>query len=183
MNIALETNRLFLKPLAFSELDDLFALRSDPDVMKYIGVTKTKEEVEDFIQCGLAVEPGVSYYKKYGMDFFSVFEKKTGQFIGQAGLFHVRFNMTCPDIELAYRLHKAYWGHGYATELAKALIHYGFKNLSLPKIIATVHPDNVPSKRVVEKAGMTYVGEIENKDFKDVPFCLYQIFPDSLNKA
>ena len=51
------------------------------------------------------------------------------------------------------------------------------------KLLQQFTPDNVPSKRVVEKAGMTYVGKIENKDFKDVPFCLYQIFPDSHNKA
>ena len=77
MKIALETYRLFLKPLAFSELDDLFALRSDPDVMKYIGVTKTKEEVEDFIQCGLAVEPGRESVTIKNMAWtFSLFLKK-----------------------------------------------------------------------------------------------------------
>lgn len=147
MNIFLETNRLILKPIALSHLEDLFALRSDPDVMQYIGngSIQTREEVENFIKCG------TGYYEKYGLDFFSVFKKETGEFVGQAGLFHVGFNTKQSDIELAYRLHKKYWNRGYATELAKALIKYGFNKLSLPKIIAAVRPENERSRRVMEK--------------------------------
>ena len=65
------------------------------------------------------------------LDFAAVFEKETGEFIGQAGLFHKGFYDEQPDIELAYRLHKKYWGHGYATELAKALIRWAFENIKI----------------------------------------------------
>ena len=161
MNIALETKRLILKPVALSDLDNIFALRSDQEVMKYVenDFVKTKEEVLDFIQC----QQG--YFEKYGLDFFSVFEKETGAFVGQAGLFHLCFDINLPDIELGYRLHKKYWHKGYATELATALIEYGFNQLSLPKIIAAVDPENDRSRRVMEKVGMSYLGMIEFRGF------------------
>jgi [ribosomal protein S5]-alanine N-acetyltransferase len=173
MNIALETSRLILKPVAFSELDDILELRSDPEVMKYIGATKTKEEVLDFIQCGQG------YYEQYGLDFFSVFEKDTGLFIGQAGLFHFNFDVNQPEIELAYRLNKKYWGKGYAIEIAKALIDYGFSQLSLSKIIADVHPENEGSQKILEKVGMICCGTVRHKEFPETPFYLYQIFNPS----
>jgi ribosomal-protein-alanine N-acetyltransferase len=174
MNIILETKRLVLKPISLSHIDDLFALRSDPEVMKYIGdgSIQTREEVENFIKCG------ASYYEKYGLDFFSVFEKETGRFVGQAGLFHVGFNVKQPDIELAYRLHKKYWNQGYATELAKALIEYGFSKLSLPKIIAAVRPENERSRRVMEKVGMSYIGIV---DFRGSLWPCYEIHNNQID--
>ena len=175
MNNFLETKRLILKPIDPSHLDDLFALRSDPDVMKYIGesgATQTREEVENFIQCG------TGYYEEYGLDFFSVYEKETGAFVGQAGLFHVGFDVKQSDIELAYRLHTKYWNKGYATELAKTLIEYGFNKLSLPKIIAAVRPENERSRRVMEKAGMSYIGIV---DFRGKPWPCYEIYNNKIN--
>lgn len=86
------------------------------------------------------------YFKKHGLAFFSVFEKETGVFVGEAGLFHLGFDDTQPDIELAYRLNTQFWNKGYATELAKALIKWGFEKHQLPKIIAMVYPDNERSR-------------------------------------
>jgi len=174
MSIFLETKRLILKPIASTDLDNLFALRSDPVVMKYIGdgSVQTKEQVENFIQCGSG------YFEKYGLDFFSVFEKETGDFVGQAGLFHVGFDVNQPDIELAYRLHTKYWNRGYATECAKALIDYGFNQLSLSKIIAAVRPKNERSRRVMEKAGMSYTGIV---DFRGSLWPCYVIYNNSID--
>lgn len=162
MIFTLETERLILKVPTLNDYEDLLALRTDPEVMKYIssggqfdGRIQTKEHVKEHI------ELAKPYFDKYGLVFYCVFEKKTGRFIGQAGLFHLGYNLEQSEIELAYRLHKQYWGKGYATELAKALIKHGFNDLKLPRIIALVHPDNLASKRVMEKAGMSYYGLID----------------------
>lgn len=171
MSFSIETKRLILKPIALSELDELYALRSDPDVMRYIGKLQTREEVRDFIKLGQ------DYFDKYRLDFFSVFEKQTGEFVGQAGLFHLAFDMKQPDIELAYRIHKKFWGQGYTTEAAKALIKYGFEQLSLPKIIAIHHPDNLASKRVIEKAGLQYTKMI---DYRGIELPCYEIYNDKI---
>lgn len=155
MKIALKTRRLILKLLDLSDLENLVALRSDPDVMKYIGdgSIQTEEKVKDFLLKVL-----IPYQEKHGTGFFAVFEKISGHFIGQAGLFHMGFYDKQPDIELAYRLHKQYWGKGYATELAKALIHWGFEHLNLDKIVAGAEPENIASQKVLIKAGFDCKG-------------------------
>lgn len=152
MIIFLETKRLILKLHELADFDNLLALRSDPDVMKYIGdgFTHKEEQVKRFLNIT------ISYQEKHGIGFCSVFEKESGNFIGQAGLFHLGYSDEQPEIEIAYRLHKAYWGKGYATELAKALIRWGFDHLSVDKLIAAVDPNNVASQKVLKKAGLDF---------------------------
>jgi len=121
MSIFLETPRLILKFLSWSDLDRLIVLRADPEVMRYIGYSnpgeiQTPQQVERFLK--IATE----YQEKYGFGFCAVFEKASGDFVGQAGLFHIGYDDERPDIEIAYRLHKQFWSNGYATELARALI-------------------------------------------------------------
>ncbi len=156
MKIALETKRLILKFLDSSDLENLIALRADPDVMKYIGdgSVHTAEQVKKFL-----LTDAIPYQEKHGTGFFAVFEKEFGHFIGQAGLFHMGFYDKQPDIELAYRLHKKYWGRGYATELAKALIHWGFEHLDIPKIVAGAELENIASQKVLIKAGFNCKGQ------------------------
>jgi ribosomal-protein-alanine N-acetyltransferase len=174
MNIILETKRLILKQPTLSDFDGLLRLRTDPQVMQYIGTgdIQTEKQVKEFI------ENAKPYSDEYGLGFYSVFEKETHVFIGQAGLFHLGFNVNQPDIELAYRLDAKYWNKGYATELAKALIEYGFNKFSLPKIVAMVHPKNDRSRRVMEKAGMFYHGMI---NFKEELLPCYEILNHKVN--
>lgn len=176
MNAFLETERLILKKTEQSDFDNLVALRSDPDVMRYAGRgVQTKDEVQKFL------DTVISYQKKHGFGFCSVFEKETGEFIGQAGLFHVGFYDEQPEIEIAYRLHKKYWGKGYGTELTEALIRWGFKNLPLSKLVAFVHPDNLASHRILQKCGMRRLG-IVHSYYGDIP--KYEIYKsDLLNKC
>ena len=173
MTIMLETKRLILKKPVSSDFDELLRLRTDHQVMRYIGAgdIQTENQVKEFI------ENAKSYSDKYGLGFYSVFEKEKNAFIGQAGLFHLGFNVNQPDIELAYRLHTKYWNKGYATELAKALIEYGFTEFSLPGIVAIVHPENGRSRRVMEKAGMFYRGMI---DFKGSMLPCYEILNNKI---
>ena len=74
-----------------------------------------------------------------------------GAFVGGCGLFEVPDST---EVEIAYRLPFAYWGHGYATEMARAVLAYGFGSFALPRIIGLTWPENVPSQRVLEKIGM-----------------------------
>ncbi len=123
--------------------------------MKYLGdgSIHTREQVERFLSMA------IPYQEKYGFGFCSVFEIETGEFIGQAGLFHKGFYDDQPDIELAYRLHKKYWGHGYATELAKALIRWAFENLPVDKIVSAAEPENTASQKVLLKSGFLFLGK------------------------
>lgn len=150
----LETQRLVLKMLAPSDLNALIQLRTHPEVMRYIGEGRiqTKEQIEHFLAAALA------YQEKHSLGFCSVFEKTSGNFIGQAGLFHLGFDDTQQEIELAYRLLPNYWGKGYATDLAKALVDWGFTHLPVNKLVAATHLDNIASQQVLKKAGFIDVG-------------------------
>lgn len=163
----LQTKRLILKLPEMIDLDHLAALRADPEIMADTNTgVQSREQVKKWI-----VDSDV-YYKKHGLAFFSVFEKETGEFVGQAGLFHLGLNDTQPEIELVYRLHTQFWNKGYATELAKALIRWGFEKHHFPKIIAVFYPENERSRRVMEKVGMSYCGMVE---FEGKPLPRYEI--------
>ncbi len=170
MSIFLETKRLVLKTPELSHFADLLALRTDPEVMKYIGkngALQTKEEVAQFLTLAIA------YQAKHGFGFCSVFEKESGNFVGQAGLCHLALDDSQTEIELAYRLNKHSWGKGYATELARALITWGFQHLPVHKLIAVTHSDNTRSKNVLNKTGMIHIGK---RDYRGVQVESYEIY-------
>lgn len=154
MDIILETKNLVVKAPCLDDLDHLYQLFSDQDVMQYIGNLRTKEDTKQ------RLEKMVLYHKKYGYSIGHVYEKQTGRFIGRSGLIHLEFNENQPEIEVGYILLKEFWKKGYATELAKAFIHYGFHHLKLPKIVAVIRPENEGSRHVLEKSGMHYVGRV-----------------------
>lgn len=153
MSLFLETKNLIINAPELADFNDLYALQSGAEVMKYIG-QGVRSEAE--VMTGL--EKAIAHYEKFNFSLGSVFEKTTGQFVGRAGLIYVAYDDTQPDIEVGYALVKNAWGKGYGIELAKALIEWGFQNLSVEKLVADTHPKNERSRRVLEKAGMHYTG-------------------------
>jgi GrpB-like predicted nucleotidyltransferase (UPF0157 family)/RimJ/RimL family protein N-acetyltransferase len=170
MGVFLDTNRLLLRTTELSDFDDILALRSDPEVMKYIGngSIQSREQVKESLNLI------ISYQREHRIGFCSVFEKASGHFIGQAGLFHVNFDDKQPEIEIAYRLHTQYWGKGYATELAKALIYWGFEHLAVNKLIAIVDLKNLASQKVLKKAGLDLIDE--KSFYYNKPVLKYEIY-------
>lgn len=168
MDKFLETKRLIIKLTSPLDFEEIFELRTDPDVQKYTTQgPQTREDVQRFI------DTVIPYQEKHGHGMGSVFEKSSGCFIGQAGIFHIGHYDRQPEIEIGYRFHKKYWGKGYATEVTKALVSWGFKNLNVEVIVAFVESENIPSRRVLEKCGFNhlglkhcYYGELENYEVR-----------------
>lgn len=153
------TDRLVIVNPKPSDLDALHKLMSDPDVMRYVGRgPRDRDEVNEGLQ------RSVAHYQKYGYSMGLVYEKETGNWIGHAGLRHLGFDDTQPEIDVGYALFKEYWGWGYATELAQACIDWGFQQLPVDYLIAIVFPNNLASRRVLEKVGMRYVKNIQYND-------------------
>ena len=165
--VILETKRLLLRRLVVSDVDDLYAFYSDPDVIKYIPdaprtYEDTKEELEWFIN-------GHPNFPELGL--WATIYKETGQFIGRCGLLPWTIDGQ-NEVEVAFALSKKYWGQGLATEIAQALLQHGFERLQLSRLICLIEPKNQASIRVATKIGMTF--EKEGKD--DIgPFLVYAI--------
>ncbi len=94
--------------------------------------------------------------------------KETGELIGDAGLYLVQG--VGPEVEVAYHLGKQWWGQGYATDAASACLRFGFQECGLTEIIAICYPEHAASRRVMEKAGMTFVGPARYYDLDLVKY-------------
>jgi ribosomal-protein-alanine N-acetyltransferase len=145
----LETLRLSMRNFTLDDFQDLYALNSDPRVMKYIadGTVSTREEVAG------ALRRFVRYPTLYpDLGIWHTSRRDTGAFIG---FFALNYTGKSTDIEIGYRLLHNAWGLGFATEGATALAHYGFDDLGLDRIIGVTLPGNKASQRVLLKAGLT----------------------------
>ncbi len=152
MQIFLETDRLLLRELTPEDVDNLFALDNDPEVMRLIngGQPVPYEVIRD--QNLPRYRQGYADGSGYG--FYGAIEKAADNFLGW---FCFRPPPGRPDdVELGYRLHKVAWGKGYATEGSRALIHKGFTELGTRRVIAHTLEQNAASRRVMEKAGMRF---------------------------
>lgn len=151
--IFIETRNLIVDHPQQGDFGELYQLQSDPEVMRYIGTgTRSNNEVQE------QLEKLIQHDEKHGFSAGNVYEKTTGEFVGRAGLIYLAMDDTQDDIEVAYALHKKFWNKGYATELAKALVNWGFQHLPNKHLVAVIRPENEQSRRVLEKIGMRYVG-------------------------
>jgi len=154
MQIFLETDRLVLRQFTEADVENLFALDSDPDVMRFLngGKPTPREAIEHELLPGF-----LDYYKRFaGLGFWAAVEKSTGEFLGWFE-FRPLAQHNPAVVELGYRLRRAAWGKGYATEGSQALIRKGFTDLGVERVIATTMTVNAGSRRVMEKAGLTIV--------------------------
>ncbi len=148
----LETLRLSMRDFTLDDFDDLYALNSDPRVMKFIadGTPSTRDEV------ARALRRFVRYPTLYpDLGIWHTSRRDTGAFIG---FFALNYAGKSADLEIGYRLLRNAWGLGFATEGATALAHYGFDDLRLHRIIGVTQPGNKPSQRVLMKAGLADQG-------------------------
>jgi RimJ/RimL family protein N-acetyltransferase len=175
VRVFLETERLVLRRFTMADAEDLFELDGDPEVMHFVtgGRTTPREEIENdvlpaFLRC---------YERSDRYGFWAAIEKSTGAFLGW---FHFLQREDGDEAELGYRFKRSAWGKGYATEGSQALIHKGFTELGVHRVVAetmVVHP---ASRRVMENAGLVYVRTfhqpwpypIEGSEHGDVEYAL-----------
>jgi RimJ/RimL family protein N-acetyltransferase len=162
------TERLILRPPSPGDLEDFVALGADPEVMRYIGQgqTQSRGQAAFWMECLLAdARHGIPVPHPNGMPgWLVVIEQRTGAFAGLAvltvlGAAHVAavgpaLCPTTPVVEVGYRLAKAFWGKGYATEAGAVLVRYGFETMRLAQIVAIADARNMASNRVIEKLGL-----------------------------
>jgi ribosomal-protein-alanine N-acetyltransferase len=145
----LETERLSLRLFTHDDLQVMFELNSDPEVIKYAESTPALNLEE----AGQRLEEGpLSDYRKHGYGRFAVELKETGKVIGFCGIKYL------PEIdlpEIGYRYSRQYWGKGIGTEAARVCVGFARDDLEIEKLVALIVPENTASIRLAEKLGMT----------------------------
>ncbi|HUY77087.1 MAG TPA: GNAT family N-acetyltransferase [Ktedonobacterales bacterium] len=153
MRIHMETERLILRRFTEADADNLFALDSDPQVMRWLtgGAPTPRSVIErDILPAFIR-----SYALVPGFGVWAATERASGDFVGWFAIRPPEGAETAEVASLGYRLRRAVWGRGYATEGARALIRQGFTDLGVRCVIADTYQDNLASRRVMEKLSMT----------------------------
>jgi RimJ/RimL family protein N-acetyltransferase len=146
------TERLVLRRWQESDLEPWAAMNADPQVREHLGELLTREQSDS------SVARFQAEFDARGFGWFAVEVRQTGEFIGFAGLDEVDEEMPVRDeggVEIGWRLARASWGHGYATEAARAVLTFGFDTLGLTEILALTTAGNVRSQAVMRRLGMT----------------------------
>lgn len=162
----METERLLLRLYKQTDKDDLIRLFTDEKVMKHVDTGVFSQQKAEEIWLKL-IE---NFYPNGITTIYGVFDKFDGHYIGHAA---IRPRPTNKDEwEISYMLQIEEWGKGFATEIAGKLVEFGFNELNLNAVYATVDTDNYASIRILEKIGMKHIRDEYDEQGK---FYLYGI--------
>ena len=147
----LETDRLILRRWKPSDLPAFAEMNADPRVMEFFPGTLTREESDAFVE---RVE---SHFENHGFGLFAAELKSTGELIGFIGLHASTFQAHfTPCVEIGWRIAARFWNQGLATEGAQEVIRFAFERLKLDSLVSFTVPENIASRRLMEKLGMTH---------------------------
>jgi len=148
----LTTTQLVLRAFTREDVEPLFRLMREPDVLRYFPPTTplTRERVEKM------VDRALRHWDERGYGLWAVEARSGGALMGRCGL---QFIPETDEVEIDFLLGKPFWGRGFATEAAAAGLGYARSTLETPRVVGIVHPENLASRRVLEKIGMRFAEE------------------------
>jgi len=150
----IETRRLFLRPWLDRDLDALAAINADPAVYQWLGGPISR------VMSAASLERQQGFQATHGYCYWAVTETASGTLVGMVGLMPVTFDAGfLPAVEIGWRLAPAHQGKGYATEAARAALHFGFVQAGLDEIVSFTVPHNRASRAVMERIGMRHEPE------------------------
>ena len=185
--IVLETDRLILRHIEWSDLDALHALMSHPDVMRYVGngSRKTRQQTERLM--GFWIADNGRAWDEHTLErlpqlrraierdahfaLWATVEKRTNRIIGRCGLLAWDLEGR-KEVEVGYMIAKAHWGQGFATEAARATRDYAFERLGLERLISLIQPANIASQRVALKIGMAHERDVKVREIPAMVFAI-----------
>ena len=160
--IILETPRLILRRQLIEDLDDLWALYCDPEIIKYIpDAPRTKAEAQEELEWHMNGHP-----RNAALGLWATIHKPSGKFIGRCGLLPWTIDGV-DEVEVAYTIAREYQGQGLGSEAAQAILQYGFDTLNLARMVSLINPDNLASQKVAEKMNMRLDRKVEDKKLGD----------------
>ena len=141
----IDTERLYLRPMTMRDADDLVALHSDPEVSQFMPAFDREEAIE-------RLRLDARDWTEYGHGLFAVLASDGSGFLGRVAL---KYWPQFDEAEVGWVLRREAWGHGYATEAARACADWGLREFDYPYLTAMIRADNERSIRVAERLGMT----------------------------
>jgi RimJ/RimL family protein N-acetyltransferase len=148
MALILETSRLKLREFSQDDLDDLAAMVSDEDQMRFYPRPKTRDEASAWISRNL------SLYDEYGFGVWLIESLTTSSFLGYCGIRPLDLDEGTSEREIGWHIKKTSWNQGIATEAATAVRDLAFSRFALSRLVAIIHPEHIASRRVAENIGM-----------------------------
>ncbi len=153
----LETPRLRLRHWLPTDIEPFMCMNADAEVMHYFPEPYTRERTQALVQ-SIQQE-----FRQYGYGLYAAEEKESGQFMGFIGFHHATFTADfCPCVEIGWRLSKAFWNKGLATEGALACLAHGFRHFGFAKVYSFTARVNTPSQRVMQKIGMRFMQHFQH---------------------
>ena len=171
----LRTERLLLRPWRDTDLPEFAAQNADPEVRAHFPGTLTREE------SNASAAKIREHAERHGYGPFAVEIPGVAEFAGFIGLMNIGYQSSfTPAVEIGWRLGRAYWGRGYATEGARAALGFGFETVGLEEIVSVTVPANRRSWTVMERIGLKRdpAEDFDHPDLPDGPFkrhVLYRI--------
>jgi ribosomal-protein-alanine N-acetyltransferase len=152
----LNTERFTLRQLTEHDDQEIFSLRSDPRVLKYLDKppAKTIEEAKQFIK---KINDGILNNEWI---YWAVAYKNASRLVGTICLWNFSDDKT--TAEIGFELLPDYWGNGIMQEVIPAVITFGFNKLNLQKIEGDVDPGNIKSIKILERFGFSYERDLKN---------------------
>jgi RimJ/RimL family protein N-acetyltransferase len=157
------TARLSAERLMPHHFADLLRMHSDPEQMAMLG------GIRDAAQTQAYLDRNLQHWADYGFGSWILRETERNRIAGRAILRHLLLEET-DEVEVGYSFFPEFWGRGLATEIARACLGFGFETLGLRSIVALTLPQNLPSRRVLEKAGLSYEREVIHDSIPHVLF-------------
>jgi len=150
----LETENLILRPFKDDDVDDYFGVLDSPEVRRWLHIPESLDRSDAWQQMAWFL----GQWELRGTGNWALEEKKSGQFVGRAGL-HRPERHDWPGVEVGWTLHPDYWGRGYATEAGAAAVRYGFDELEVDKLFSCILPENYKSQTVAKRLGFEFLEE------------------------
>lgn len=146
----IRTDRLIMRGWRAADREPFAALNADPEVMEHFPAPLSRAESDMFVD---RIEAA---FARHGFGLWAIEVAETGAFIGFTGLIMQTFEAHfTPAVEVGWRLARTAWGHGYASEAARAALAYGFEQAGLTEIVSMTTVTNTRSQAVMRRIGMT----------------------------
>jgi RimJ/RimL family protein N-acetyltransferase len=159
----IETARIVLRPLTPEDEAALATVLSDAETMRWYPRPLTRDEVREWIERQLG-----RYSSSTGL--LGLVEKQTGRLIGDCGPVWQEVEGRT-ELEIGYHVSRERWNQGFATEAARVVIDYAFENLGVERVVSMIRPENLASRRVAEKNGLTPERMVFWRNYET---CIYQ---------